>query len=146
MAAPLMAAGRRRAATVTAIGLACLAGLGASGCSDSDVGGPEDAAGAGSLEVFCSDFQDLEDEFSDPESDASAADVAEALAALDPPDEIADEVDTFAEGVAASEGVDPNDPANAQQVTELQEAFAAVDEFRSTECDTGGDAGSDAGG
>jgi hypothetical protein len=141
MASPLVAAGRRRAAAVTAIGLACLA---AAGCSDSDVGGPEEAAGAGSVEVFCSDFQDLEDEFSDPESDASPADVAEALAALDPPDEIADEVDAFAEGVAASEGVDPNDPANAEQVTELQEAFAAVDEFRTTECDPGGDAGSDA--
>jgi hypothetical protein len=144
MAAVPVAAGRRRATAVTAIGLACLAGLVAAGCSDSDVGGPEGAAGAGSLEAFCSDFQDLEDEFSDPESEATAADVAEALGALDPPDEIADEVETFAEGVAASESIDPNDPANAQQVAELQEAFAAVDEFRTSECDTGGDAGSGA--
>jgi hypothetical protein len=141
MAAVLLAAARRRAAAVTAIGMVSLAGLTGAGCSDSDVGGPEGAAG--SLEVFCSDFQDLEDEFSDPESDATAADVAEAIGALDPPDEIADEVDTFAEGVAASEDIDPNDPANAEQVADLQEAFAAVDAFRNSECDAG-DAGSDA--
>jgi hypothetical protein len=141
MAAVLRTAARRRAAAATAIGMVSLAGLTGAGCSDSDVGGPEVAAG--SLEVFCSDFQNLEDEFSDPESDATAADVAEAIGALDPPDEIADEVDAFAEGVAASEEIDPNDPANAQQVAELQEAFAAVDAFRNTECD-GGDAGADA--
>jgi hypothetical protein len=143
MAAVPVAAARRRAAAVTAVGLVSLIALVGAGCSDSEVGGPEGAAGAGSVEVFCSDFQDLEDEFSDPESDATAADVAEAIGALDPPDEIADEVDTFAEGVAASEDIDPNDPANAEQVAELQEAFAAVDAFRNTECDAG-DAGSDA--
>ena len=79
----------------TIIGLILVGACALAGCSDSegDVGG--DAAGSGSIEDFCSDFEELDRRFDeDPEAAADTAAVVEALDELDPPDEIADDYAT----------------------------------------------------
>ncbi|MDD9372041.1 MAG: hypothetical protein PV358_18110, partial [Acidimicrobiales bacterium] len=128
----------------TLIALAAAGLLVVTGCSDSDSGDPsgdEDAAeettandesgdesGDDIPEGFCSDFQSLNDQFSeDPEASADPEAVATALESLDPPDEIAEDFATLIEVSRSTADIDPNDPeAVAELQAEAGEAQARV--------------------
>ena len=123
----------------TIIGLILVGACALAGCSDSegDVGG--DAAGSGSIEDFCSDFEELDRRFDeDPEAAADTAAVVDALDELDPPDEIADDYATVIDAGRRLADLDPNDPAAVEEAQQLSEEAAAaqerVSELLETEC------------
>jgi len=117
----------------TIIGLILAGTCALAGCSDSegDVGG--DAAGSGSIEDFCSDFEELDRRF-----DEDTVAVVDALDELDPPDEIADDYATVIDAGRRLADLDPNDPAAVEEAQQLSEEAAAaqerVSELLETEC------------
>ena len=120
----------------TIISLALAGVLAAAGCSDSDVGG--EAAGQPSGDDFCADFEELDERFSaDP--DATSDDVVEALADLEPPDEIADDFEVVVDSVRALAELDPADPEDAAEAQTLSEEAAdaqdRLTEYLETECE-----------
>ena len=120
--------------TITALALAGV--LAAAGCSDSDVGG--EAAGQTSSSDFCADFEELDERFSaDP--DASSEDVVEALAELDPPEEIAEDYNEVVDSLRAFAELDPSDPEDAQEAQAITEDAAAaqdrLSDYLSEECE-----------
>jgi hypothetical protein len=124
----------------TIIGLILAGALALAGCSDSegDVGG-DAAAGTGSTDDFCSDFEELDQRFDDdPDAAADTAAVVDALDELDPPDEIADDYATVIDTGRRLADLDPNDPAAVEEAQQLsEEAVAAqgrVSEFLGSEC------------
>jgi hypothetical protein len=133
---------RRRLALVPGGLLAGLAGLVAlAGCTDSEVGGPEGSTAGVSVEQFCDDYQELDDRFSDPTSEATPQEIGDALAQIEAPEQIADEMAAWAEGIPAAEDLDPADPADAETIAGLQAAGTAIQQFRDTECGVAGGAG-----
>jgi hypothetical protein len=136
---------RPRVVRVAAVaGTLALAGL-VVGCSDSPVGGPEDVAsdGGGSVEAFCADYQALDERFANPEVPPSNAEIAEALGEIDAPEEIADDFEAFTVGFSEAGELDPNDPANAERVAEIQAAGNSVSGYIADECETPGGEGED---
>ncbi len=122
--------------------LAGLVGLVAlAGCTDSEVGGPEDSAAGASVEQFCDDYQELDDRFSDPTAEATPQEISDALAEIEAPEEIADELEAWVEGIPEAADLDPADPTDAQRITELQTAGTAIQQFRDAECEVTGGAG-----
>jgi uncharacterized protein (DUF433 family) len=111
--------------------------LGAAACSDSDSGGPDEAAGGGA-EEFCGDFQDLEERYAD-DADADPEVVLDELDALEPPDEIADDYQQLIDALRETSTLDPaneEDVARAQEIAaETQEANQNVSTFLAEECE-----------
>ncbi|HEX5947283.1 MAG TPA: hypothetical protein VFY82_13440 [Acidimicrobiales bacterium] len=126
----------------TFIALAAAGALALTGCSDSDSGDPnaDDAsADGGSGGNFCDDFQALDERFADdPEAAADPEVVIEALEALDPPDEIAEDYDVMLEASRNTADVDQSDPeamADAQaEIEAAGEAQARVFAYLDEEC------------
>jgi uncharacterized protein (DUF433 family) len=106
-------------------------------CSDSDSGGPDEAAG-GSADAFCGDFQDLEERYAD-DADADPEVVLDELDALEPPDEIADDYQQLIDALRETSTLDPaneEDVARAQEIAaETQEANQNVSTFLAEECE-----------
>jgi hypothetical protein len=129
--------------------VAALLLVAAVGCSDSDAGGPDQAAddsenteatedaeaSAVTPEAFCADVEALNEQFAaDPNADTTA--VIEAMEALDAPEEIADDLQTMVESARAQTEVDPED---TEAITEIQEQLTAagdeVNAFVQENCD-----------
>ena len=143
------------------IALAAAGLLVISGCSDSDEGDPNaeadsaeesaddaqsadngDAAedeSAAVPEGFCTEFNDLNDQFAeDPDAAADPEAVISALESLEPPEEIAEDFATLVEVSRGTADVDMNDPeavAEAQELSEsASEAQARVSAYLENEC------------
>jgi hypothetical protein len=127
----------------TAIGLAAAAlfVFAACGGDDDDASGDNGSSGSGS--EFCQEFTELTQQGpaagSDPES------VIEAMRALNPPQEIADDFNLTIEGAElqaqmASSGAEP-DPELVAQFQENQEAYTqaneSIQQYLSSECEIG---------
>jgi hypothetical protein len=132
--------------------VAALLLVAAVGCSDSDAGGPDQAAddsensentegtedteaSAVTPEAFCADVEALNEQFAaDPNADTTA--VIEAMESLDAPEEIADDLQTMVESARAQTEVDPED---TEAVAEIQEQLTAagdeVNAFVMENCD-----------
>jgi hypothetical protein len=126
--------------------VAALLLVAAVGCSDSDAGGPDQAAddsentedteaSAVTPEAFCADVEALNEQFAaDPNADTTA--VIEAMESLDAPEEIADDLQTMVESARAQTEVDPED---TEAVAEIQEQLTAagdeVNAFVQENCD-----------
>ena len=128
----------------TLIGLAAAGLLVATGCSDSDSGGGDDSTGGDSgdsaAEGFCTDFQELDDRFSeDPEAAADMEQVLGALESLDLPEDISEDFDLVVEVARQSADVDPEDPEAMAELESLSEeageAEQRVSEFIDQECE-----------
>jgi hypothetical protein len=115
--------------------IAALLVLAAAGCSDSDAGGPDQAAGdtdapeeseptEATAEAFCADIEALNEQFADDTSGDVTA-VIDAMDSLDAPEEIADDLQAMIDGARAQSEVDAED---AEAVAELQEELAAAGE------------------
>jgi hypothetical protein len=124
----------------TIIGFTLAGALALAGCSDSegDVGG-DAAAGSGSSDEFCSQFEQLDQRFDeDPEAAADSAAVVDELDELDPPDEIADDYAAVIDAGRRLADLDPNDPDAVEEAQRLSEdaaeAQTRVSEFLATEC------------
>jgi hypothetical protein len=126
--------------------LAALLLLAAAGCSDSDAGGPDEAADDTddaeatevTAEAFCADIEALNEQFeSDPDADIAA--VIDAMDSLDAPEEIADDLQTMVDGARAQSDVDPEDAEAVEGIQdELQaagEAEERVSAFVEENCD-----------
>jgi hypothetical protein len=112
--------------------LAALLLLAAAACSDSDAGGPDEAADESddteatevTPEAFCADIEALNEQFeNDPDADIAA--VIDAMDSLDAPEEIADDLQTMVDGARAQSDVDPED---AEAVEEIQDDLEAAGE------------------
>ena len=122
------------------IGLAAAGLLLVTGCSDSDddtgsTGGESggESSGGGTTEEFCTEFQALDDQFSqDPEAASDPAQVIEALEGLDPPEEIADDFETVLEVSRQTADVDIEDPDAVAEAQELGESATEANERVST--------------
>jgi hypothetical protein len=134
--------------------LAACGVLAVAGCSDSDNDtGGDDAStadsgsesGGGSVEDFCTEFNALNEQFSDAEAAEDDAAVLDALRSLDPPDEIRDDFELIVEATEAFNEVGPEDTdAIADIRAEFEdrgavEASGNVETFLSDNCDTGSD-------
>jgi hypothetical protein len=117
------AAGLTAAAAITVVvGAAC--------------GGGDGAGGDRATRAFCDEYADYQDRFS---AGASYGDVLEALRALDPPPEIADDFSALARAVEAMTTVDTSDPAAVAEFQEetstaAQEANGNILEYVASEC------------
>ena len=152
----------------TLMSLAACGVLAVAGCSDSDNDtGSDDAStagsgsesGGGSVEDFCTEFNALNEQFSDAEAAEDDAAVLDALRSLDPPDEIRDDFALIVEATEAFSEVDPEDTDALDDVqTEFEdrgavEASGKVETFITDNCgsdsgdtstdDTSGESGSD---
>ena len=138
----------------TLMSLAACGVLAVAGCSDSDNDtGGDDAStadsgsesGGGSVEDFCTEFNALNEQFSDAEAAEDDAAVLDALRSLDPPDEIRDDFELIVEATEAFNEVDREDTdAIADIRAEFEdrgavEASGNVETFLSDNCDTGSD-------
>jgi hypothetical protein len=126
-------AGRRPAAgpTLATVAVAALAALVVAGC-----GG--DGGRSGAVRAFCDEYTEYQQQFS---SGASYGEVVEALRALDPPPEIANDLEAVAGAVEQMTTVDTSDPAAVAEFQEgtstaAQEANANILEYVATECPT----------
>lgn len=134
------------------LSVAALLLLAAAGCSDSDAGGPEQAAddteATGTPEVtaeaFCADVEALNEQFAN-DPGAEVADAIEAMDSLDAPEEIADDLQAMVDGARAQNEVDPED---AEAVAEIEDEVAAAGEadqrvsaFIAENCDFASEAG-----
>jgi hypothetical protein len=120
---------RMRAATLAAAAAATL--VVAAGC-----GGAEGASRDPATRAFCDEYTGYQDRFS---AGASYEDVLDALRALDPPAEIAEDFSALARAVEALTTVDTSNPeavAEFQESTsaDAQEANANILEYVATEC------------
>jgi hypothetical protein len=130
-------AGNRRPGT-GALGVAAAAAIAvvaAVGCGSGDGAGGDRATRA-----FCAEYADYQDRF---RGGASYADVLEALRAIDPPAEIADDFSALARAVEAMTTVDTSDPAAVAAFQEgtstaAQEANTHILEYVASECDDDG--------
>jgi hypothetical protein len=146
----------------TLMSLAACGVLAVAGCSDSDNDtGSDDAStagsgsesGGGSVEDFCTEFNALNEQFSDAEAAEDDAAVLDALRSLDPPDEIRDDFALIVEATEAFSEVDPEDADALDDIqTEFEdrgavEASGNVETFITDNCgstdDTSGEGGSD---
>jgi hypothetical protein len=150
----------------TLMSLAACGVLAVAGCSDSDNdtaidddSGSGSETGGGSVEEFCTEFNALDEQFSDPEAAEDDDAVLDALRSLDPPDEIRDDFQLIVEATEAFSEVDPEDTdALADIQTEFEdrgavEASGNVETFITDNCgsdsgdtstdDTSGESGSD---
>ncbi len=130
----------------TLIGLAAAGLLLVTGCSDSDddtasTGGESggESSGGGTTEEFCTEFQALDDQFSEnPEAASDPDQVIAALEGLDPPEEIADDFETVLEVSRQTAEVDIEDPDAVAEAQELgasaAEANQRVSTFLQDEC------------
>ena len=110
-----------RLCVVCAIGIACV-----SGC-----GGADDGADP-SQEPFCNEMRDLDAEFSESFDPTDPTSIRDALAAVDPPETIADDLATLVTGfdkLIETGAV----PSTADQ-TETYEATISIDRYVSEEC------------
>jgi hypothetical protein len=136
----------------TLMSLAACGVLAVAGCSDSDNdtaidddSGSGSETGGGSVEEFCTEFNALDEQFSDPEAAEDDDAVLDALRSLDPPDEIRDDFQLIVEATQAFSEVDPEDTdALADIQTEFEdrgavEASGNVETFITDNCDTGSD-------
>jgi clumping factor A len=136
----------------TLMSLAACGVLAVAGCSDSDNdtasdddSGSGSETGGGSVEEFCTEFNALDEQFSDPEAAEDDDAVLDALRSLDPPDEIRDDFQLIVEATEAFSEVDPEDTdALADIQTEFEdrgavEASGNVETFITDNCDTGSD-------
>ena len=125
---------RRTGAARPTVVLTAIAVVVAAGC-----GGGDGAGGDRATRAFCDEYAAYQDRFS---AGASYGDVLEALRALDPPPEIADDFSALARAVEAMTTVDTSDPAAVAEFQEetstaAQEANANILEYVASEC--GGD-------
>jgi hypothetical protein len=152
----------------TLMSLAACGVLAVAGCSDSDndTGGDDvstadsdSESGGGSVEDFCTEFNALNEQFSDAEAAEDDAAVLDALRSLDPPDEIRDDFELIVEATEAFSEVDPEDTDALDDIqTEFEdrgavEASGNVETFITDNCgsdsgdtstdDTSGESGSD---
>jgi len=130
-------AGNRRPETGAASGLAAAAAIAMFAVVAPACGGGDGAGGDRATRAFCNEYADYQDRFS---SGASYADVLEALRALDPPAEIADDFSALARAVEAMTTVDTSDPAAVAEFQEetstaAQEANANILDYVASECD-----------
>jgi len=135
---------------LTIIGLTLSGVLAVAGCSDSDAGG--EAAGSGSSDDFCAEYEALDERFAnDPEAAGDTDAVLDALDGLNPPGEIADDYAAVVEAARRLAELDPEDPDAVEEAQALSEEVAdaqgRVSDYLDTECDidtsaadTGGDA------
>jgi clumping factor A len=138
----------------TLMSLAACGVLAVAGCSDSDNdtdtasdddSGSGSETGGGTVEEFCTEFNALDEQFSDPEAAEDDDAVLDALRSLDPPDEIRDDFQLIVEATEAFSKVDPEDTdALADVQTEFEdrgavEASGNVETFITDNCDTGTD-------
>src|SRR5918994_3200297 len=102
----------------TLMSLAACGVLAVAGCSDSDNdSGSDDAStadsgsesGGATVEGFCTEYNELDERFSDPAAAADTDAVIDALRSLDPPDEIRDDFVLIVEATEAFAAVDPED-------------------------------------
>jgi hypothetical protein len=103
-------------------------------------GGSDGVGGDRATRAFCDEYADYQDRFS---AGASYGEVLEALRALDPPAEIADDFSALALAVEAMTTVDTSDPAAVAEFQEetsaaAQEANANILEYVASECDGDG--------
>jgi len=108
-------------------------------------------SGSGSVEDFCSEYKQVEEELAQlDDSDPDAVDALfDRIDDLDPPDEIKDEFQTMTEFnrtvYLASQDVDLDDPEAAAQLQEqfteqaedLDEVSNKVNDYLSENCDVG---------
>lgn len=151
----------------TLMSLAACGVLAVAGCSDSDndTGGDDvstadsGSESGGSVEDFCTEFNALNEQFSDAEAAEDDAAVLDALRSLDPPDEIRDDFELIVEATEAFSEVDPEDTDALDDIqTEFEdrgavEASGNVETFITDNCgsdsgdtstdDTSGESGSD---
>jgi hypothetical protein len=139
----------------TLMSLAACGVLAVAGCSDSDndTGSDDDTStadsgsesGGGSVEEFCTEFNALNEQFSDAEAAEDDDAVLDALRSLDPPDEIRDDFELIVEATEAFSEVDPEDTDALDDIqTEFEdrgavEASGKVETFITDNCDTGTD-------
>jgi hypothetical protein len=127
-------AGNRRL-NARAAAAAAIAAIAAVACGSGDGAGGDRATRA-----FCAEYADYRDRFS---TGASYADVLEALRALDPPAQIADDFSALARAVEAMTTVDTSDPeavAAFQEGTSAaaQEANSHILDYVASECERDG--------
>jgi hypothetical protein len=139
----MLMAGNRRP-TTGASGLPAAAGLAVAAAIALTVaaacGGGDGAGRDRATRAFCDEYAGYQDRFS---AGASYGDVLEALQALDPPAEIADDFSALARAVEAMTTVDTSDPAAVAEFQEdtstaAQEANANILEYVAAECDGDG--------
>jgi hypothetical protein len=136
-------AGNRRPGTgasglTAAVGLSVVAAIAVAVVAA--CGGSDGAGGDRATRAFCDEYAGYQDRFS---AGASYSDVLEALRALDPPAEIADDFSALALAVEAMTTVDTSDPAAVAEFQEgtstaAQEANANILEYVASECDGDG--------
>ena len=144
----------------TLMSLAACGVLAVAGCSDSDndTGGDDvstadsdSESGGGSVEDFCTEFNALNEQFSDAEAAEDDAAVLDALRSLDPPDEIRDDFELIVEATEAFSEVDPEDTDALDDIqTEFEdrgavEASGKVETFITDNCGNGNDSGDTSG-
>ncbi len=143
----------------TLMSLAACGVLAVAGCSDSDNDPASDdgsgsdsgsESGGATVEDFCAEYNDLDEQFSDPEAAQDTDAVLDALRSLDPPDEIRDDFELIVEATEAFAEVDPEDTdglADVQAEFEERgavEASGNLDTFITDNCGDGADdSGSD---
>lgn len=123
---------RSRAGAAGVSAVAAIAVVVAAAC-----GGGDGVGGDRATRAFCDEYADYQDRFS---AGASYGDVLEALRALDPPAEIADDFSALAGAVEAMTTVDTSDPAvvaefQEETSTAAQEANANILSYVAAECD-----------
>jgi hypothetical protein len=122
------------------IALVCTGALLLAACGDDD-GDDVDAADS----EFCQQFRGVQEGFDEDEQDFDEAmdqleEALNELRTLDPPSEIADEWETYLDGLEAFTEFDPTDPEAAEAAQqdldqeELQDAMQTVDTYLRDEC------------
>jgi hypothetical protein len=112
-----------RLGAVCAIGIACVSGCG--GADDADEANP-------SQEPFCSEMRDLDSEFSESFDPTDPASIRDALAAVDPPETIADDFATLVTGFDRL--IETGAVPSAEQEVETYEATISIDRYVADEC------------
>ena len=139
---------RRTLICLLVAGAILVAGCGGDDDDSTDSGGSGDNASSGdaTVESFCEDFQNYDQQFSE-QNEPSDEEVIEAIRSLDPPEEIKDDFDTLIAGLDRLQSIDTNDPAAQEELQEemsqYTEASTNIQTFVDENC---GDTSVDSGG